>query len=208
MPHPGNPFQEESWKITVLTSFYSSLSGTSVFCCLISSTLMKMDLIYLVYFFFFFTFGDGRVSPLFHFEKKQMSLPFNIYLHTTCTYFNDVLPISWIVYPKLQHWKEAMRFQIQAIWLTSKFSMFRFSKKVEVTQSCLTLCEPMDYRVHGILQARILEWVAVPFSRGSYQLNDWTQSLENFVFQDHIINFRNFIKIKIVDKYHGVLSSR
>ena len=34
-------------------------------------------------------------------------------------------------------------------------------------QSCLTLCNPMDYTVHGILQARILEWVAFPFSRGS-----------------------------------------
>ena len=34
--------------------------------------------------------------------------------------------------------------------------------KVGVTQSCLTLCNPMDYTVHGILQARILEWVAFP----------------------------------------------
>ena len=32
---------------------------------------------------------------------------------------------------------------------------------LQVTQSCLTLCNPMDYMVHGILQARILEWVAV-----------------------------------------------
>ena len=39
--------------------------------------------------------------------------------------------------------------------------------KVKVTQLCLTLCDPMDYTVHGILQARILDWVAVPFSRGS-----------------------------------------
>ena len=31
--------------------------------------------------------------------------------------------------------------------------------KVKVTQSCLTLCDPMDYTVHGILQARVLEWV-------------------------------------------------
>ena len=37
--------------------------------------------------------------------------------------------------------------------------------KVKVTQSCLTLCHPMDYTVHGILQARILEWVAF-FSAG------------------------------------------
>ena len=40
--------------------------------------------------------------------------------------------------------------------------------KVEVTQSYVTLCDPMDYRVHGILQARLLEWVAVPFSRGIF----------------------------------------
>ena len=40
---------------------------------------------------------------------------------------------------------------------------------VKVTQSCLTLCDPMDYIVHGILQARILEWVAFPFSRVSSQ---------------------------------------
>ena len=33
---------------------------------------------------------------------------------------------------------------------------------VKVAQSCLTLCNPMDYTVHGILQARILEWVAFP----------------------------------------------
>ena len=39
-------------------------------------------------------------------------------------------------------------------------------KQVKVAQSCLTLCDPMDYTVHEILQASILEWVAFPFSRG------------------------------------------
>ena len=38
--------------------------------------------------------------------------------------------------------------------------------EMKVTQLCPTLCDPMDYTVHGILQARILEWVAFPFSRG------------------------------------------
>ena len=47
--------------------------------------------------------------------------------------------------------------------------------KVKVTQSCQTLCDPMDYTVHGILQVRILEWVAIPFSRGSFQPRDQTQ---------------------------------
>ena len=47
--------------------------------------------------------------------------------------------------------------------------------EVKVIQSCLTLCDPMDYTVHGIPQIRILEWVAVPFSRGSSQPRDRTQ---------------------------------
>ena len=36
------------------------------------------------------------------------------------------------------------------------------SMDMKVTQSCSTLCDPMDYTVHGILQARILEWVVFP----------------------------------------------
>ena len=52
---------------------------------------------------------------------------------------------------------------------------------VLVAQLCLTLCDPMDSTppgssVHGILQSRILEWVAVPFSRGSSQPRDQTWS--------------------------------
>ena len=53
--------------------------------------------------------------------------------------------------------------------------MVKKSEKVKVSQSCLTLCDPMDYTVHEILQARILEWVAFPCSRGSSQLRDQTQ---------------------------------
>ena len=48
-----------------------------------------------------------------------------------------------------------------------------------VAQSHPTLCDPVDcslpgFSVHGILQARILEWVAIPSSRGSSQPRDWT----------------------------------
>ena len=45
----------------------------------------------------------------------------------------------------------------------------------KVTQSCPALCKPMNYTVHGILQARILEWVAIPFSRGIFlaQESNW-----------------------------------
>ena len=62
--------------------------------------------------------------------------------------------------------------------LTLKTLIFRSNLnflKVKVTQLCLTLCDPMDYTVQGILQARILEPVAFPFSRGSSQPRDQTQ---------------------------------
>ena len=47
--------------------------------------------------------------------------------------------------------------------------------EVKGIQSCPTLCNPMDYTVHGILQAKIPEWVAFLFSRGSSQPSDRTQ---------------------------------
>ena len=46
---------------------------------------------------------------------------------------------------------------------------------VNTTQACLTLCDPMDYTVYRILQSRILERVAFPFSRGFSQPRDRTQ---------------------------------
>ena len=51
----------------------------------------------------------------------------------------------------------------------------QMAKVSKITQSCPTLCDPMDYTVHGNLQARILEWVAFPFSRGSSHPRDQTQ---------------------------------
>ena len=44
--------------------------------------------------------------------------------------------------------------------------------EVKAAQPCLTLWNPMSYTVHGILHARILEWVIFPFSRGSSQSRD------------------------------------
>ena len=48
--------------------------------------------------------------------------------------------------------------------------------KVKVAQSCPILCNPMDCIVLGILQARILEWAAFPFFRGSFQFSSVAQS--------------------------------
>ena len=57
---------------------------------------------------------------------------------------------------------------------TVYFLVFEGKKESEVAQSCPTVCDPMDCSppgssVHGIFQARVLEWVAISFSRGSSQ---------------------------------------
>ena len=49
------------------------------------------------------------------------------------------------------------------------YMCFTHSVSVKVTQSCPTFCEPMDYTVHGIFQARILEWIAIPYTHSSTQ---------------------------------------
>ena len=57
--------------------------------------------------------------------------------------------------------------------ITERFVILH-EMKAKVALLFPTLCDLMDYRVHGILQARILEWVAFPFSRGSSQPRNQT----------------------------------
>ena len=66
-----------------------------------------------------------------------------------------------------------------AVFYNKHYTLLHQSES-EVSQSCLTLCDPMDCRlpgssIHGIFQARILKWVAISFSRGSSWPRDWTQ---------------------------------
>ena len=76
----------------------------------------------------------------------------------------------WIAYSLLKKLNSSSReFFEEANWISD----------LTCAQLCPTLCNPMDcslpgFSVHGILQARILEWVAIPFSRGSSLLRDWT----------------------------------
>ena len=72
-----------------------------------------------------------------------------------------------LIIEKTQRWGRYMTFLYS--------SLNNWKVKVKVTHSCSTLRNSMGYRVHGILQARILEWVAFPFSRGSSQTRDQTQ---------------------------------
>ena len=83
-------------------------------------------------------------------------------------------------------------------WLGSSSSS-RY-ENVLVTQSYPSLCDPMDYSlpdfsVHVIFQARILEWVAIPFSRGSSQLRDQTQvsCIAGGFFKQHQLKYDTWV---------------
>ena len=71
----------------------------------------------------------------------------------------------------------SMRFMIDFYWHEERHMVLIKKSEIysKVAQLCPTLCNPMDHTVHGILQARILEWVAFPFFRGSSQTRDWAQ---------------------------------
>ena len=64
--------------------------------------------------------------------------------------------------------------------LTVEFLLYSKVKESEVAQLCLTLCDPVDcsppgYSIHRVFQARVLDWVAISFSRGSFRPRGWTQ---------------------------------
>ena len=72
--------------------------------------------------------------------------------------------------------------------LVKKSWYYLVKVKMLATQLCLILCDPMDCNlpgssVHGILQARILEWVAIPYCRGSSQsrYQTWISCIADFL---------------------------
>ena len=75
----------------------------------------------------------------------------------------------------LQYQSISILWETKAVDLKLDQLLFIFTLKVKVAQLCPSLCDPMDCSppgssVHGIHQARILDWVAVPFSKGFLQL--------------------------------------
>ena len=86
------------------------------------------------------------------------------------------LPPTPVAPPRFVPWSPSI---CSVLSVLSEWSKYGWKWKL-VTQSCPTLCDPMDCSppgssVHGILQARILEWAAISFSSGSSQPRDQTQ---------------------------------
>ena len=108
--------------------------------------------------------GDGIPVKVFQILKNDAVKV----LHSICQQIRETQ--QWP-----QDWKRSV-----FIPILKKGNAEECSSESEVAQSCLTLCDPLDYSlqgfsVHGILQARILEWVTISFSRGSSQPRDRTQ---------------------------------
>ena len=82
-------------------------------------------------------------------------------------YFN-----KWIFHLNPIVFTSDCRFQELTVYL---FPTLGIDHKEWKLLSPVWLCDPMGYIVHGIIQTRILEWVAFPFSRGSSQPEDWAQ---------------------------------
>ena len=81
------------------------------------------------------------------------------------------------------HVKEVINKAVKAVWFCyctlQKYPNWVSCVPAKSPESCLTLCNPMDYSppgssVHRTLQSRILEWVAMPSSKRSSWLKDWT----------------------------------
>ena len=99
----------------------------------------------------------------------------------------DLLAVQGTLKSLLQHhsskasilWRSAfLMVQLSHLCMTTGKTM-QGKKESEAAQSCLTLCDPMDYSlpgfsIHGIFQARVLEWVAISFFRGSSWPRDQT----------------------------------
>ena len=102
---------------------------------------------------------------------QTLELPHRICKQPSQKYFNNQLWIYWRQFFKnllaSPHGIRGVLDPRPGIKLTASI--------VKTVQSWPTLCDPVDYTVHGILQSRILEWVAIPFSRGSSQPRDWVQ---------------------------------
>ena len=79
--------------------------------------------------------------------------------------------ILFIFFPHIGYYRVLSRVPCAIQYVLISY-LFYICCAVLIAQSCLTLCDLMDCTIYGILQARILEWVAFPFCRGSSQPKD------------------------------------
>ena len=104
-------------------------------------------------------------------------LPHHQQIREVCTSWSHSLGLPSLTWPlKMLRWNSE---GVQVIWTLATQDFLYVCIRAKSLQLCLTLCNPMDCSppgssVHGILCARVLEWVALPPSRGSSWLRNQT----------------------------------
>ena len=118
----------------------------------------------------------GKISTTLHWDNFTLAVTWTVMM----AFYSYDSPIGntniWLNVKIDQEDTSEMRSAGGGTWVEA----YKSPIKVKVSQSCLTPCHSMDYSlpgssVHGILQARILEWVAFPISRVSSRPKDRTQ---------------------------------
>ena len=115
-------------------------------------------------------YGIFQVDSMWYYIRMSNNLAFPFQLSLPCFTMYAVLvdPLPLIAFSKVYSCPFIHVLEPLLTIFPSHFWFFTLS---------LTLCNTMDYTVHGILRARLLEWVAFPFSRWSSQPRDWNPHL-------------------------------
>ena len=122
----------------------------------------------------------GILQGIFPTQGSNPGLPHCRLIPYQLSHKGSARILEWVTYP-FSSGSSLPRNQtgspaLQTYLLPTELSGKPLKMQVKVAQSCPILCNPMDYTVHGILQARTLEWVAFPFSRRSSQPRDQPRS--------------------------------
>ena len=129
-----------------------------------------------------FSCWEEKLSPIhFSFLGRKLNLVFlgrytgiKLFVNNWFKYYLEFHRITPIPFREENHYLP-IGVNCEHTPTEQKHSQVPKKVKVKVARSCLTLYDTIDYTVHGILQARILEWVAVPFSRASSEPRYRTQ---------------------------------
>ena len=174
------PSNEYSGLIFFRIDLFNLLAGPGALKSLLQHHSLKASVLQHSAFFMiwlwhpYMTTGKNIALTIRTFFGKAMSLLFNMLSRFVIDFLpkSQCLLISWLWSLSAMILEPKKIKSVTSVWILIKV-------KVSIAQSCLTLwdsvdCSLLGSSVHGILQVRILEWVAIPFSRGSSQSGDWT----------------------------------
>ena len=135
-----------------------------------------------------------EIKPIFFWNLVSLSKGDRLILHADGNISSDWQAMKKYMMHKWRQHSQMHEFNKEIIWLQRKKGSCKVNENTgsglahtrlslvlsPLAQSCLTLCDPMHYSlpgssVHGILQARILEWVAMPYCRGTSQPRNQTR---------------------------------